>query len=216
MKGDKTMKDWNLTVEKLRKDKQTEQRNKRLELLSDEIAELADLEIQYENAGHELTRCKQTFTEISDRNSPEIEDATLKLSKIKSEINEIDVDWKMQEFIRNNAQSAVIRQQLMVDDLAARKDAGDLEYAEFMAANQNLRELEQIRDTEEQKLKDVANRYYELKSIPDYAVLTNRIRVLSDEKWDAHAKIATVERDMRQMQRRLTSLRSGIAKAEAG
>jgi predicted nucleic acid-binding Zn-ribbon protein len=103
----------------------------------------------------------------------------------------------------------------MVDDLAARKDAGDLEYAEFMAANQTLRELEQIRDTEEQKLKDVANRYYELKSIPDYAVLTNRIRALSDEKWNAHDKIAPVERDMRQMQRRLTSLRSVIAKAEA-
>jgi chromosome segregation ATPase len=216
MKGDKTMKDWNLTVEKLRKDKQTEQRNKRLELLSDEIAELADLEIQYENAGHELTRCKETFTEISDRNSPEIEAATLKLSKIKSEINEIDVDWKMQEFIRNNAQSAVIRQQLMVDDLAARKDAGDLEYAEFMAANQTVRELEQTRDTEEQKLKDVANRYYELKSIPDYAILTNRIRVLSDEKWEAHEKFAPIERDMRQMNRRLASLRSVIAKAEAG
>ncbi len=210
------MKDWNLTVEKLRKDKQTEQRNKRLELLSDEIAELADLEIQYENAGHELTRCKETFTEISDRNSPEIEAATLKLSKIKSEINEIDVDWKMQEFIRNNAQSAVIRQQLMVDDLAARKDAGDLEYAEFMAANQTVRELEQTRDTEEQKLKDVANRYYELKSIPDYAILTNRIRVLSDEKWEAHEKFAPIERDMRQMNRRLASLRSVIAKAEAG
>jgi chromosome segregation ATPase len=209
------MTDWNLRVATLKKEKETEAKTKRLELVADEINELADLEIQYENAGHELTRCKQTFTEISDRNSPEIEAATLKLSKIKSEINEIDVDWKMQELVKNNAQSAVIRQQLMVDDLAARKDFGALEYAEFMAATQNLRELEQSRDVEEQKLKDVAARYYELKSIPDYAILTNRIRALSDEKWDAHDKIAPVERDMRQMQRRLASLRSVIAKAEA-
>jgi hypothetical protein len=209
------MTDWNLTVEKLRKDKQTEQKSKRLELVATELKELADLEIQYENAGQELTRCKQTFTEISDRNSPEIEAATLKLSKIKAAINEIDIDWKMQELVKNNAQSAVIRQQLSVDDLAARKDFGALEYAEFMAANQTLRELEQTRDTEEKKLKGVAARYYELKSIPDYAVLTNRIRALSDEKWNAHDKIAPVERDMRQMQRRLTSLRSVIAKAEA-
>jgi chromosome segregation ATPase len=216
MKGDNNMKDWNEEVERLQIEKRNEEKNKRLELLSDEINELADLETQYENAGHELARCKQTFTEISDRNSPEIEEATLKLSKIKAAVNEIDIDWKMQELVKNNAQSAVVRQQLSVDDLAARKDTGTLEYAEFMAATQNLRELEQIRDTEEQKLKDVAARYYELKSIPDYAVLTNRIRVLSDEKWEAHEKFAPIERDMRQMQRRLTSLRSVIAKAEAG
>jgi chromosome segregation ATPase len=210
------MKDWHEETERLRAEKRNEEKKKRLELVADEINELADLEIQYENAGHELTRCKETFTEISDRNSPEIEAATLKLSKIKAAINEIDIDWRMQELVKNNAQSAVIRQQLSVDDLDARKDAGDLEYAEFMAANQTLRELEQTRDTEEKKLKDVAARYYELKSIPDYAVLTNRIRVLSDEKWNAHDKIAPVERDMRQMQRRLASLRSVIAKAEAG
>jgi chromosome segregation ATPase len=210
------MQDWNEEVERLQIEKQNEEKNKRLELVAEEIKELQELEAEYKKAGQELAQCKQTFTEISDRNSPEIEEATLKLSKIKSEINEIDIDWKMGELSKNNAQSAVIRQQLMVDDLATRKGAGDLEYAEFMAATQNLRELEQTRDAEEQKLKDVANRYYELKSIPDYAVLTNRIRTLSDEKWNAHDKIAPVERDMRQMQRRLASLRSVIAKAEAG
>jgi chromosome segregation ATPase len=209
------MKDWNEEVERLQIEKQNEQKKKRLELVAEEIKELQELEAEYKKAGQELARCKQTFTEISDRNSPEIEDATLKLNKIKAAVAEIDVDWKMQELVKNNAQSAVIRQQLSVDDLAARKDTGALEYAEFMVAAQTLRELEQIRDTEEQKLKDVAARYYELKSIPDYAILTNRIRVLSDEKWDAHDKIAPVERDMRQMQRRLASLRSVIAKAEA-
>jgi chromosome segregation ATPase len=209
------MKDWNEEVERLQIEKRNEEANKRLELVADELNELADLEAQLENAGIELTRCKQTFTEISDRNSPEIEEATLKLNKIRAAVAEIDIDWKMQELVKNNAQSAVIRQQMAVNDLDAHKELGALENAEFMAANQNLRELEQIRDAEEQKLKDVAARYYELKSIPDYAVLTNRIRALSDEKWNAHDRIAPVERDMRQMQRRLASLRLVIAKAEA-
>jgi hypothetical protein len=209
------MKDWNEEVVRLREEKQKEEKNKRLELVADEINELADLEIQYENAGHELARCKQTFTEISDRNSPEIEEATLKLNKIKSAINEIDIDWKLQEVVKNNAQYEVVKQQMLVNDLDARKTYGDLEFAEWMVACQTLCELEQIRDAEKQKVKEVNNRYYELKSIPDYAVLTNRIRALSDEKWNAHDKIAPVERDMRQMQLRLASLRSVIAKAEA-
>jgi hypothetical protein len=209
------IKDWTAEAERLRAQKRKDEANKRLELVATELKELADLEIQYENAGQELTRCKQTFTEISDRNTPEIEEATLKLNKIKAAVAEIDIDWKMQELVKNNAQSAVIRQQMLVNDLDARKDLGDLEYAEWMVACQTLRELEQIRDAEEQKVKEVTNRYYELKSIPDYAVLTNRIRALSDEKWDAFDRIAPVERDMRQMLRRLASLRSVIAKAEA-
>jgi hypothetical protein len=163
----------------------------------------------------ELAQLKQAFTEISDRNSPEIEQATLKLNKIKAAINEIDIDWKLQEVVKNNAQYEVVKQQMLVNDLDARKTYGDLEFAEWMVACQTLRELEQIRDAEKQKVKEVNNRYYELKSIPDYAVLTQRIRELSESKWNAHDKIPPVERDMRQMQLRLASLRSVIAKAEA-
>jgi hypothetical protein len=104
---------------------------------------------------------------------------------------------------------------MLVNDLDARKTYGDLEFAEWMVACQTLRELEQIRDAEKQKVKEVNNRYYELKSIPDYAILTQRIRELSESKWNAHDSIAPVERDVRQMTARMNHLRSVIAKAEA-
>ncbi len=209
------MKDWSEEVVRLREEKQNEEKSKRLELVVEEIKELQEIETQYRNAGLELAQLKQAFTEISDRNSPEIEQATLKLNKIKAAINEIDIDWKLQEVVKNNAQYEVVKQQMLVNDLDARKTYGDLEFAEWMVACQTLRELEQIRDAEKQKVKEVNNRYYELKSIPDYAVLTQRIRELSESKWNAHDKIPPVERDMRQMQLRLASLRSVIAKAEA-
>ncbi len=68
------MTNWQLTVENLKKERQKEEENKRLGLVSSEINELKELEIEFQNVGLELMRCKQTFAEITKKNSPEIEE----------------------------------------------------------------------------------------------------------------------------------------------
>jgi hypothetical protein len=208
------MRDWNEEVERLQIEKQNEEKKNRLELVADEISELNELETEFENAGLELAQCKQEFEEISDRNSPEIEEATQKLDAMKFAISEIDVDWKLQDLIVKNSNSEVIKQQMQVFETAAHKGEGALEFAEWMAASQKLSELRQIEKIEKEKVKKITDRFYELKAVPEYAVLDRRIRELKDENWKAFDKIAPVERDRRQMNARMNLLRSVIAKAD--
>ncbi len=206
------MTDWQLTVENLKKEKQKEEENKRLELVSSEINELKELEIEFQNAGLELMRCKQTLAEITEKNSPEIAELTLKLSVLKAAISEIDVDLAMQDFYRLNARSAFIQQQTLVKELAARKDAGELEFAEFMVANQRLQELEQSRENETGKLKEISDRFNALRAIPDVSNLSREIAQLKMEALEAQQMVESIERNRREISSRMNFLRNVIAK----
>jgi chromosome segregation ATPase len=205
------MTDWNLTVEQLKKEKRKEQENKRLELLSSEIKELDALETQFQNAGAELAQCKQTLAEVSDRNSPEIAELTLKLDELKAAINELDIELTMQNLIRKNARSEFIKQEILVNELEARKDVGELEFAEYMAATSKLTDLEQIRDGEAEQLKEASAKFNALRVIPDYSILDRRIRELKTEILDAQQRVANVELDRRQMNARMNYIRSFLS-----
>jgi DNA repair exonuclease SbcCD ATPase subunit len=209
------MKDWNLELRTLEQQKQNEESAARLALVADEITELAELENEFTIAGTELDLCKKALTEISDRNAPLIEELTETLTTLKSAIQEVDVDWQMQDLIIKNSSLDIANQQTLVNELAARKEDGDLEFAQYMAANQTLIELKQTLEIEKGKLTDLKNRYYELKVTPDLANLSRRLSELKTEGLNAQSRVSNTELDRRAINRRMNFLRATIAKIEA-
>jgi hypothetical protein len=206
------MKNWHLELQTLERQKQNDESNKRLELVKDEVNELNDLENEFTIAGTELEICKKSLIEISDRNAPIIEELTETLTALKSSIQDVDVDWQMKELVIKNSSFEIANQQTLVNELAARKEDGDLEFAQYMAANQTLIELKQTLETEKGKLTDLKNRYYELKVTPDLANLSRRLSELKTEGLNAQTRVSNVELDRRAINRRMTSLRAIIAK----
>jgi chromosome segregation ATPase len=206
---------WNLEVERLQSIKQKEETNKRLELVADEISELQELENEFAIAGPELDQCKQTLAEVTARNSPVIEQLTRRLNEMKTAIKEIDVEMYIQNLAINNKNLEVARQQSLCNSLSASKDEGELEFALYMSSKQNLIELNQNLETEKSKLKNLNNRFYELKTVPDIANIDRRIRELKTEMMDAQTRVANVELDRRQINSRMNFLRTTIAKNEA-
>jgi chromosome segregation ATPase len=206
------MRDWHTEVERLQIEKQKEERNKRLELVADEIDELKELETQFQNAGVELDQSKEALSEVTARNSPEIKELTLKLTELKTAIAEIDVDLAMQDFHRLNARSEFVKQETLVNELENHKDENELAFAEFMAATLTLKELEQARENETEKLKEASTRLNDLRAIPDIAVFSRRINELKAEMLNAQQKVWDVETDRRQMNARMNFLRATIAK----
>jgi chromosome segregation ATPase len=209
------MKDWNLELQRLETEKQNEEANKRLELVSEEINELKQLEIEFTNAGTELELCKKSLVEVSDRNAPQIEELTKTLTELKSAINEVDVSWQIQDLIIKNLSLDIANQQNLCNALSASKEEGDLEFAKYMTGQQTLRELKQTLETEKGKLTELKNRYYELRAIPDVANLDRRITELRTEVLNAQTRVSNVELDRRAINRRMNFLRSAIAKNEA-
>jgi chromosome segregation ATPase len=209
------MKNWHLELQTLERQKQNDESNKRLELVADEVNELKQLEIEFTNAGTELALCKKSLTEISDKNAPIIEELTLTLTELKSAINEVDVDWQIKELVIKNLSLDIATQQTLVNELATRKEESELNFAQYMAANQTLIELKQTLETEKGKLTELKNRYYELRAIPDVANLDRRITELRTEVLNAQSRVSNVELDRRAINRRMTSLRAIIAKNAA-
>jgi chromosome segregation ATPase len=209
------MKDWNLEVERLQNIKQTEETNKRLELVADEIDELKQLEIEFQTAGLELANCKKTLAEVTARNSPVIEQLTRRLNELKTAIKEIDVEMYLQGVAINNSSLEVARQQTLCNSLAASKDEGELEFARYMASQQTLIELNQNLETEKGKLTDLNNKFYALKAVPDLANVDRRIRELKTETLDAQNQVESIERDRRAINTRMNFLRATIAKNES-
>ncbi len=206
------MKDWQEEVERLQNEKQNEERNKRLELVADEINELAELENEFTIAGTELDQYKQGLAEVTARNSPEIEELTKALIELKSAISEIDSDMYLQGVIINNSSLEVARQQNLVNALAATKDNGELEFASWMAGQQNLMELQRKLEAEKAKLKTLTERFYKLNAVPDIATLDRKIRELKTEGLNFQNRVANVELDRRAMNTRMMFLRATIAK----
>ncbi len=209
---EKIMKNWHLELQTLERQKQNDESNERLALVKDEVNELNDLENEFTNAGTELALCKKSLTEISDKNAPIIEELTETLTDLKSAIQEVDVDWQMQDLIIKNSSFEIANQQTLVYELATRKEESDLEFAKYMAANQTLIELKQDLEIEKGKLTDLKNRYYELKVTPDLANLSRRLSELKTEGLNAQTRVSNVELDRRAINRRMTSLRAIIAK----
>jgi DNA repair exonuclease SbcCD ATPase subunit len=209
------MKDWHLELQTLERQKQNDESNKRLALVKDEVNELNDLENEFTIAGTELEICKKSLIEISDRNAPIIEELTETLTALKSAIQDVDVDWQMQDLIIKNLSLDIATQQTLVYELAARKEDGDLEFAQFMSVTQTLIELKQTLETEKGKLTELKNRYYELRAIPDVANLDRRITELRTEVLNAQTRVSNTELDRRAINRRMNFLRSAIAKNEA-
>ncbi len=205
---------WTEELHRLETVKENEELNKRLELVSEEINELKQLEIEFTNAGTELALCKKSLTEISDKNAPIIEELTLTLNELKSAIQDLDVDWQIQDLIIKNLSLDIATQQTLVNELAARKEESDLEFAKYMAANQTLIELKQTLETEKGKLTELKNRYYELKVTPDLANLSRRLSELKTEGLNAQTRVSNVELDRRAINRRMNFLRATIAKIE--
>ncbi len=209
------MKDWHLELQTLERQKQNDELAARRALVSEEITELAELENEFIIAGTELELSKKSLIEISDRNAPVIEELTLTLNELKSAIQDVDVDWKMQDLIIKNLSFDIATQQTLVNELAARKEESDLEFAQYMAANQTLIDLKQTLETEKGKLTELKNRYYELRAIPDVANLDRRITELRTEGLTAQSRVSNTELDRRAINRRMNFLRSAIAKNEA-
>ncbi len=213
-KGEKEM-NWTEELTRLETVKQNEELAARRALVSEELEELNDLENEFTNAGTELELCKKSLTEISDKNAPIIEELTETLTALKSAIQDVDVDWQMQDLIIKNLSLDIATQQTLVNELATRKEESELNFAKYMSANQTLIKLKQDLETEKGKLTDLKNRYYELKAIPDIANLDRRIRELKKEGLDAQTRVANRELDKRQMNFRMNQLRTIIAKNEA-
>ncbi len=213
-KGEKEM-NWTEELHRLETVKENEELNKRLEMVADEVSELKQLEIEFTNAGTELDLCQKSLIEISDKNAPVIEELTLTLNELKSAIQEVDVDWQMKELVIKNLSLDIATQQTLVNELAASKEEGDLEFAQYMAANQTLIELKQTLETEKGKLTELKNRYYELRAIPDVANLDRRITELRTEVLNAQSRVSNTELDRRSINRRMNFLRTVIAKNEA-
>jgi hypothetical protein len=209
------MRNWSIEVERLQTAKQNEETNKRLELVSDEVNELADLETEFAITGPELNQCKQTLAEVTARNSPVIEQLTRRLNEMKTAIKEIDVEMYLQGVVINNSSLEVARQQTFCNSLSASKDDGELEFALYMSSQQTLIELEQTLKTEKGKLKNLNNKFYELRAVPDLANLDRRIQELKAEALDAQNRVANVELDRRAINARMNFLRTTIAKNEA-
>jgi chromosome segregation ATPase len=209
------MKNWNIEVERLQETKRIEEDTKRLELVADEIKELNELETEFTLAGTELSRCKQTLAEVTARNSPLITELTERLNVLKSAINEIDVEMFIQNTQITNANLEAVKQQNMVNALAANKNDGDLEFARWMASQQTLIELKQTLEIAKGKLTDLNNRFYELKTIPDIANIDRQIRELKIEGLTAQTRVSNVELDRRSMNSRMIFLRNVIAKNKA-
>jgi hypothetical protein len=133
---------------------------------------------------------------------------------LKSAIQDVDVDWQMQDLIIKNLSLDIATQQTLVNELAARKEESDLEFAKYMAANQTLIELKQTLETEKGKLTELKNRYYELKVTPDLANLSRRLSELRTEVLNAQTRMSNVELDRRAINRRMNFLRATIAKIE--
>jgi chromosome segregation ATPase len=206
---------WNLEIERLQHIKQTEETNKRLELVADEISELQELENEFAIAGPELDQCKQTLAEVTARNSPVIEQLTRRLNELKTAIKEIDVEMYIQNLAINNKNLEVARQQSLCNLLAASKEEGELEFALYMSSKQTLIDLNQNLKTEKSKLKNLNNKFYELNAVPDLANVDRRIQELKTETLDAQNRVANVELDRRQINSRINFLRTAIAKNEA-
>ncbi len=209
------MKDWQEEVERLQNEKQNEERNKRLELVADEINELAELENEFTNAGTELDQYKQGLAEVTARNSPVIEELSKALIELKSAISEIDSDMYLQGVVINNSSLEVARQQTLVNALAANKDSDELGFAAWMAGQQNLMELQRKLETEKAKLKNLTERFYKLNAVPDIATLDRKIRELKTEGLNFQNRVANVELDRRAMNTRMMFLRATIVKNEA-
>jgi hypothetical protein len=208
------MKDWNLELKTLEQQKQNEESAARLALVKDEVNELNELENEFIIAGTELELCKKSLIEISDRNAPLIEELTETLTTLKSAIQEVDVDWKMKELIIKNASLDIANQQTLVNELTARKEDGELNFAQYMSANQTLIDLKQTLEREKGKLTELKNRYYELKAITDVANLDRRITELKTEGLTAQNRVSNLELDRRAMNSRMNFLRATIAKAK--
>jgi DNA repair exonuclease SbcCD ATPase subunit len=209
------MRDWTFEVERLQHIKQTEETNKRLELVADEISELQELENEFAIAGPELNQCKQTLAEVTARNSPVIEQLTRRLNEMKTAIKEIDVEMYLQGVVINNSSLEVARQQTLCNSLAASKEEGELEFALYMSSQQTLIELKQTLETEKSKLKNLNNKFYALKAVPDIAKIDRRIQELKTETMTAQNQVESIERDRRAINTRMNFLRATIAKNEA-
>jgi chromosome segregation ATPase len=208
------MRNWGLEVERLEDIKQTEETNKRLELVADEISELQELENEFAIAGTELNKYKQTLAEVIARNSPVIEQLTRRLNEMKTAIKEIDIEMYLQSVVINNASLETAKQQTSVNELAARKEESELNFAQYMAAKHDLIELERVRDTEKEKLEDLNDRFYKLRAVPDLANIDRRIQELKIETLNAQNRVSNVELDRRQINSRMTFLRATIAKTQ--
>jgi hypothetical protein len=209
------MRNWNLELKTLEQQKRNEDANKRLALVADEINELNDLETEFQNAGLELTRCKQTLSEITAKNSPLILELTERLSELKSGIKEIDIEMFAQGVIIDGKNLEIVRQQSLCNSLSATKNNDDLNFTRYMAARETLIQLKQNLEPEKSKLTDLNNRFYKLKAVPDLANLDRRIRELKTETMTAQQRVESVERDRREINRRMNFLRATIAKNEA-
>jgi hypothetical protein len=207
--------DWNLEVERLQETKRIEEDTKRLELVADEIKELNELETEFTFAGTELSRCKQELAEVTARNLPLITELTERLNGLKSAINEIDVEMFIQNTQITNANLEAVKQQNMVNALAANKNEGDLEFARWMASQETLIELKQTLETEKSKLTDLNNRFYELKAVPNLTNLDRRIQELKTEGLTAQTRVSNVELDRRAINTKMIFLRNVIAKNES-
>jgi chromosome segregation ATPase len=209
------MKDWNLELKTLEQAKQNEEAAARLALVKDEVSELQELEAEFTSAGTELDQYKQSLAEVTARNSPEIEELTIALNELKSAIRDIDAEMYLQGVVINNSSLEVARQQNLVNAIAASKEDGDLEFARYMAGQQNLMELQRKLETEKAKLKNLTERFYKLNAVPDIATLDRRIQELKAEALNAQSRVSNVELDRRAMNTRMMFLRATIAKNEA-
>jgi chromosome segregation ATPase len=209
------MRDWNLELKMLEQTKQNEETAKRRALVADEISELAELEAEFTSAGTELNQYKQGLEEVTARNSPVIEELTKALTELKSAISDIDAEMYLQGVVINNLSLEVARQQNLINALAANKDNGDLEFASWMAGQQNLMELQRKLEAEKAKLKTLTERFYKLNAVPDIATLDRKIRELKTEALNVQNRVANVELDRRAMNTRMMFLRATIAKNEA-
>jgi chromosome segregation ATPase len=206
------MRDWNLELKTLEQAKQNKQAAARLAFVADEISELNDLEIEFQTAGAELTRCKEALAEVTARNSPVIEQLTERLNDLKTAIKNIDVEMYVQNLAINNKNLEVVEQQNLCNSLSANKSNGELEFARYMASQQTLIELKQDLETEKSKLKDLNNRFYELKTVPDIANIDRRIRELKTETMNEQTRVSNVELDRRTMNSRMMFLRATLSK----
>jgi chromosome segregation ATPase len=209
------MKDWNIELKRLETVKETEELAARRAKVSEEVNELKQLEIDFQTSSTELELCKKSLLEVSDRNAPVIEELTETLTALKSSIQDVDVDWQMQDLIIKNSSLAIATQQTLVNELAARREESELNFAQCMSANQTLIELKQTLETEKGKLTDLKNRYYELKVTPDLANLSRRLSELKTEGLTAQSRVSNTELDRRAINRRMNFLRAIISKNEA-
>jgi chromosome segregation ATPase len=204
--------DWNDELKRLEAVKQNDETAKRRALVADEVNELAELEAEFTSAGTELVQYKQGLEEVTARNSPIITELTTSLNELKTAIKDIDVEMFVQNEIIKGKNLEVVGQQNLVDSLAASKEEGELEFAQYMAAFQTLIELKQSLETEKGKLTDLQNKYSELKLTPDLVDLNLRLRELKNEGWNAQERVYSIERTQREMRSRIMFLKNVIAK----